>query len=106
MDIFVTEQALRIGANAGADLRDVKRALTQMPVSRLLVAYQLNSRETGLDLLRWAKDRGCLPDRVNIVERNVRACKVLGEFLVTSGFRPFNDREYLRIGAGNRKPIR
>ena len=100
MDIIINKQVIRINDQLCHSLRDVKRVLQERPVARLLIAYEIPGRETGLELLHWAAERNRLPAQVSILEPNLRASKVLGDFLLAQGYKLFSARQYLRVKAG------
>ncbi|MDN3638804.1 hypothetical protein QWY82_08300 [Simiduia curdlanivorans] len=105
MDIIINKQAIRINDQVCSSLRDVKRVLQERPVARLLIAYEIPGRETGLQLLHWAAERNRIPAQVNILEPNLRASKVLSDFLISQGYKSFSARQYVRVKAFGHKAI-
>ncbi|GAB1264166.1 hypothetical protein NBRC116493_10140 [Aurantivibrio infirmus] len=66
--------------------RDGQRILNERPISMLYIGQSLEGRKTGLDVLRWAKQKNRLPLYVMITTNVSEHRKILGEFLNTNGF--------------------
>ena len=66
--------------------RDGQRALNELPISSLLVGHRLIGRGTGLDLLKWARQRNRLPARITLVANAPEQRRAMGNFLKDSGY--------------------
>ena len=80
-----------------ASARHAKRILNESQISTLLVAQRIDGREQGLDVLRWAYGRGCLPARITIVDSGQESCASIGGFLKSKGYRAFDDRQFIKL---------
>lgn len=52
-----------------------RRALLSYPVTHLVLDNDLGSDQDmeGIEILQWARDRGCIPDNVSIISANIVA---------------------------------
>jgi len=66
--------------------RDGQRVLNELPITNLLVGHRLMGRNTGLDLLKWARQRNRLPRQITLVANAPDQRRVMGDFLKNSGY--------------------
>lgn len=66
--------------------RDGQRMLNELPITSLLVGHSLIGRNTGLDLLKWARQRNRLPQQITLVANAPDQRRAMGEFLKGSGY--------------------
>ena len=82
VDLHTEYQAEHVCRSA----RDGQRVLNELPISNLLVGHRLIGRNTGLDLLKWARQRNRLPPRITLVANAPDHRRAMGEFLKNSGY--------------------
>jgi hypothetical protein len=60
-----------------------RKALLSFPVTHLLLDNDLGSDQVmeGIEILQWARDRGCIPDNVLIISANTVAKKRMEDVL-------------------------
>ncbi len=66
--------------------RDGQRILNELPISNLLVGHRLHGRNTGLDLLKWARQRNRLGSQITLVATAPDQRREMGRFLTSSGY--------------------
>lgn len=66
--------------------RDGQRILNEKPINTLLLGHRLLGRGTGLDVLKWARQRNRLPARVTLVANEPDQRKQMADFLKKSGY--------------------
>ncbi len=82
VDLHTEYQAEHVCRSA----RDGQRVLNELPITNLLVGHRLIGRNTGLDLLKWARQRNRLPRQITLVANAPDQRRVMGEFLKNSGY--------------------
>lgn len=78
------------------DSRSAKKALREESISILAIEFYLVGRETGIELLRWAKNHNVLPNYVVIIERNRDKRSELSHALRRSGYRSTDETTFIR----------
>jgi hypothetical protein len=60
-----------------------RKALLSYPVTHLVLDNDLGSDQDmeGIEILQWARDRGCIPDNVSIISANPVAKKRMEDVL-------------------------
>ena len=66
--------------------REGQRMLNEHPVSSLYIGHHLAGRGTGLDVLKWAKQKNCLPLQVMLTTKNPLHRQALSNFLTKNGY--------------------
>lgn len=84
---LVIDRTARYAADLQCDnAREGQRLLNEKPVSVLYINHALNGRGTGMDVLRWAKQKDRLPLHVTITSTSHMHRQQLGYFLKANGF--------------------
>jgi len=63
-----------------ADSRSAKKILREKSVSIVALDFYLAGRETGSEVIRWAKTHGVLPSYVVVIERDLRTRQLIKTF--------------------------
>lgn len=66
--------------------KDGQRILNECPISMLYIGQNLEGRKTGLDVLKWAKQKNRLPMYVMITTNVSEHRRLLEAFLNSNGF--------------------
>ena len=66
--------------------REGQRILNERPISVLYIGHHLAGRGTGLDVLKWAKQKHRLPLHVMLTTNNPLHRQVLSNFLTKNGY--------------------
>lgn len=82
VDLHTEYQAEHVCRSA----RDGQRVLNEKPITNLLVGHRLIGRNTGLDLLKWARQRNRLPRQVTLVANIPEQRRAMSDFLKDSGY--------------------
>lgn len=95
MRVLIAKYATNEADCVCRSINEIKRMLNEVHINTLLMEYALPGRETGLQLLQWASQRSRLPKEIIFVERNLQACRVMGKYLSTKGFRALSERQFV-----------
>ncbi|TQV76031.1 hypothetical protein FKG94_15595 [Exilibacterium tricleocarpae] len=74
-----------------------KRALREMPVETLYLDHHFGERETGSDIIRWARERHLLPKQVVLVTASPRGRSDMAQLLRDAGYRSGDGIRYMKF---------
>ena len=67
-------------------MRQGKRALREMPIDTLYLNHRFGERETGSDVIRWAREKHVLPKQVVLITSSPNGRSDMAHLLQDAGY--------------------